>query len=87
MEDRETGFSAQEAVAVQRALRRALGMEAETFPLEAFIGMISDEVEQFRASGKTDADIAALIRETIGRDVSEGDIGVFYAPPEARGRA
>ncbi len=84
MDDTASTFSAQEAVAVQRELRRALGLGAETFPLPAFIGMISDEIEQFRAGGRSDADIAALIKSTVGRDVDAADIGKFYASPEAR---
>ena len=83
MEDNQ-GFSIQEAVAVQRELRRSLGLGAETFPLPAFVGMISDEIEQFRSAGKSDADIAAVIRDTVGRDVSADDIARFYAPPEQR---
>ena len=84
MNDTASAFSVQEAVTVQRELRRALGMEAETFPLPAFIGMISDEIEQFRAAGRSDADIARLIKGTIGRDIDPADIERFYAPPEAR---
>ena len=84
MGDNETTFSAQEAVAVQRELRRSLGLGAEAFPLPAFIGMISDEIEQFRSSGRSDAEIAALIKSTIDRDVAPSDIAQFYASPETR---
>jgi hypothetical protein len=84
MDDAETQFSAQEAVAVQRELRRSLGLEAETFPLPAFIGMISDEIEQLRAGGRSDADIAALIKTTIGREIEPQAIARFYAEPDAR---
>ena len=77
-------FSAQDAVAVQLALRRSLGLGPEAFPLPAFICMISDEIEQIRSAGKTDADIAALIARTIGREVDPADIAQYYAPPEAR---
>ena len=82
--DEEQTFSAHEAVAVQRELRRSLGLGAESFPLPAFVGMISDEIEQFRSAGKSDADIAAVIKNTVGRDVNPGDIAQFYAPPEER---
>lgn len=77
-------FSVQEAVAVQREMRRSLGLGAEEFPLPAFVGMISDEIEQLRAAGRSDADIVAMIKATIGRDVSSADIAEHYAPPEAR---
>ncbi len=83
MDDDQT-FSAQEAVAVQRELRRSLGLDAEAFPVPAFVGMISDEIEQFRAAGKSDADIAAVIKSAVGRDVSPETIAQFYAPPEER---
>ena len=77
-------FSIQEAVAVQRELRRTLGLGEESFPLPAFVGMISDEIEQFRAAGKSDADIADVIKNTVGRDVNPDTIAQFYAPPEDR---
>lgn len=82
--DRDQTFSIQEAVAVQRELRRSLGLGAEAFSLPAFVGMISDEIEQFRAAGKSDADIAAVIKGAVGRDVSPETIARFYAPPEER---
>ncbi len=84
MEETAPAFSAQEAITVQREMRRALGLAAETFPLPAFIGMISDEIEQFRAVGRSDADVAALIRATTGREVDPADIAKFYASPAAR---
>lgn len=84
MMDSANGFSAQEAVAVQREMRRALGLDAETFPLPAFVGMISDEIEQLRAAGRSDADIAQMIKTTIGRDIDPAVIAAHYAPPEAR---
>ena len=84
MSEDEAGFSAQEAVAVQRELRRTLGLEAETFPLPAFVGMISDEIEQFRQAGKSDADVAAVIKSAVGREVEPSDLARFYAPPEER---
>ena len=83
MDDDQT-FSVEDAVTVQRELRRSLGLGAETFPLPAFVGMISDEIEQFRAAGKSDADVAAVIKTVSGRDVSPDDLARFYAPPEER---
>ena len=84
MDDSASNFSAQEAVTVQRELRRALGLPAEAFPLPAFIGMISDEIEQFRADGRSDAEIATLIKDAIGRELDPADIARFYARPEER---
>ncbi|WP_425230079.1 hypothetical protein [Sphingomonas sp.] len=48
-----------QAMAAQRALRRELDLPDERFPLPAFIGMISDEIEQLRAAGHDDGSIAA----------------------------
>jgi hypothetical protein len=84
VDDRQTTFSAHEAVAVQEELRRTLALEPEQFPLPAFIGMISDEIDQFRDAGRSDADVVALIKNTVGRDVTVADIERFYAPPQAR---
>lgn len=84
MDDRQTTFSVREAVAVQAELRRSLALNPEQFPLPAFIGMISDEIDQFRDAGRSDADVVALIKSTIGRDITVADIERFYASPQAR---
>ncbi len=81
--DAET-FSAEEAVTAQRELRRALGLGEERFPLRSFVGMISDEIEQLRAAGRTDADVAATIRQATGRAIDPSAIAEFYASPERR---
>ena len=47
--------------------------------------MVSDEIEQLRKAGKTDEQIATLIKEAIGIEVPSAAIGEFYASPEARG--
>lgn len=86
MVEQTTTFSAEDAVAVQRELRRSLGLAAETFPLPAFIGMISDEIEQFRGAGRSDDDVVAVIKGTLGRDIAAQEIAEHYAPPEARRR-
>jgi hypothetical protein len=80
----DQSFSVSEAVAVQRELRRSLGLADEAFPIPAFVGMISDEIEQFRAAGKSDADVAEVIKTVVGREVSAETIARFYAPPEQR---
>lgn len=84
--DNEDVFSAEEAVVVQKAMRRQLGLDDERFPLPAFIGMISDEIEQFRQAGRTDAEIAELILSVSGRSVSPADIEMHYATPHQRRR-
>ena len=78
-------FTGLQAATAQTALRSALGLEPELFPVQAFIGMISDEIEQLRSDGRTNDEIANLISDATGTSVSADVIGEFYAPPEARG--
>ena len=78
-------FSAEQAVRTQAALREALGLGPERFPLQAFVGMISDEIEQLREAGRSDAEIARLVSHAGGAEVSADDLQAFYATPEARG--
>ena len=73
-----------EAMKAQQALRAAAGLEPESFPVQAFVGMISDEVEALRAAGRTDAEIVALIRESSGIAIAEQELAAYYAGPEAR---
>ncbi len=40
----EKTYPLEEAVKAQKALRAAAGLGAEQFPIEAFVGMISDEI-------------------------------------------
>ena len=79
-------LSARQIAAAQTELRAALGLPPETFPLPTFISMVSDEIEQLRTQGRTDAEIAALIQASSKITVSAEDVGRHYAPPEARGR-
>lgn len=83
--DPEITLTAQQAAEAQTALRHALGLAPENFPVEAFVGMISDEVEQLRAQGKTDDQIAGVIADAVGVRLPAGDITRFYASPEERG--
>ena len=75
-----------QALAAQRALRESIGLPEERFPLPAFIGMVSDEIEQARAAGRDDASIAELLTGESGVTVSADDVSRFYAPPEQRQR-
>ena len=81
----EPTFSGQEASEVQTALRRALDLEPEQFPLPAFVGMISDEIDQLRDAGKDDDAIAALVSAVSGKTITAEQIGRYYASPEDRG--
>lgn len=80
-------FPIEEAIKAQKALRDAAGLEPEMFPVEAFVGMISDEIDQLRSRGKSDGEIANLVAQHSNIEISAGDIAAHYAPPEARGHA
>ena len=82
----EPTFSGQEAAEAQTALRRALGLGPEWFPIQAFVGMISDEIEQLRGQGQDDAMIARVIAEATGKIITAESITRFYASPQERGR-
>lgn len=84
MEHGLPSFSIEQALATQRHMRGLLGLPDERFPLPAFIGMISDEIEQMRAAGRTDSDIADLIGEATGVRPETADIARYYAAPEDR---
>ena len=79
-------FSIDQAIGAQRRLRSSLGLEDERFPLPAFIGMISDEIEMMRQAGRTDADIVAVIADATGERIAPEDLARHYAPPEQRRR-
>jgi hypothetical protein len=73
-----------QALCAQKALRDAAGLQPELFPIEAFVGMISDEIEQLRSQGKTDSEIAALITANSSIEITAEEISANYAPPEER---
>lgn len=77
-------FSVDEAVKAQRALREAGGQGAEMLPVQAFVGMISDEVEVLRRLVKSDEEIARIIKENSSIDISAAEIAENYATPEER---
>ena len=80
----EKTYPIEQALRAQKALRDAAGLEPEMFPLEAFVGMISDEVEQLRSQGKTDDEIAALISQNSDIEITAAEIAENYASPEDR---
>lgn len=73
-----------EALKAQRALREAAGLPPEQFPIQAFVGMISDEVESLRQAGKSDEEIAALVRQNSSIEITGDEITQYYGSPEGR---
>lgn len=77
-------YPIEEAVRAQRALRELAGLGPEQFPIQAFVGMISDEVETLRQQGKTDEDIARAISQNSKITITADEIAANYASPEER---
>lgn len=77
-------YPLEEALKAQQSLREAAGLEPEQFPIEAFVGMISDEIEILRKDGKSDEQIASLIQSSSAIQISADDIARNYASPEQR---
>ena len=77
-------YPIEQALRAQKALRDAAGLGPEMFPIEAFVGMISDEIEKLRSQGKTDSEIAALITENSNIEITAEEISENYASPEDR---
>ena len=77
-------YPAEEAIKAQKSLRDAAGLAPEQFPIQAFVGMISDEIESLRKRGKTDDEIASLIRDNSSIEISASEIAENYATPEER---
>ncbi len=77
-------YPIEDALRAQQALRQAAGLEPEQFPIEAFVGMISDEIEELRKLGKSDEEIAGLIRASSRIQITAAEIAENYASPELR---
>lgn len=77
-------YPVEQALRAQKALREAAGLGPELFPIQAFVGMISDEVERLRSQGKTGEDIASLIRAHSDIQITAAEIAENYAPPDQR---
>ena len=77
-------YPLEEALKAQQALRDAAGLAPERFPIQAFVGMISDEIDSLRTRGKTDSDIAAIIAQNSAIAITVEEIAAHFAPPEER---
>lgn len=84
MADANKTYPLEEALKAQSALRTLAGLGPEQFPVQAFVGMISDEIEQLRNQGKTDSEIATVIEANSKIRITAADIADNYASPEER---
>lgn len=77
-------YPVEEAVKAQKALRQVAGLGPEMFPVQAFVGMISDEIESLRKLGTSDEEIVALIHQHSSIEITEKDISEYFVPAEQR---
>ena len=77
-------YPVEDAIQAQKALRSLAGLGPEQFPIQAFVGMISDEIEQLRKKGHTDEDIARVINTNSKIEIMAAEIAENYASPEQR---
>lgn len=75
-------YPVEEAVRAQKALRELAGLGPEMFPIQAFVGMISDEVEALRKQGHSDEQIAQTIAANSKIAITAAEIRANYATPE-----
>ena len=84
MEDYGKVYPVEEALRAQKALRDLAGLGPEMFPIQAFVGMISDEVETLRRQGHSDEEIAHAIEAHSRIAITAEEIAAHYASAEAR---
>ncbi len=77
-------YPIEEALKAQAALRNLAGLAPEQFPLQAFVGMVSDEIEHLRQLGHTDETIATVIQSHSNIEITAEQIAENYAAPELR---
>jgi hypothetical protein len=77
-------YPLEEAVRAQKALRELAGLGPEMFSIQAFVGMISDEIESLRNQGRSDEEIARVIQANSAISVSAADISAYYSSPAER---
>ena len=80
-------YTVDQVATCNTALRTALGKPPEHFTQAQFVGMISDEIEQLRAQGWSDAEIASLVAESTESVMDAEAIAAHFAPPELRRRS
>ena len=80
----EKTYPIEEALRAQRALRDLAGLGPEEFPIQAFVGMISDEIETLRAQGHSNQKIAETITAHSSIAITAEEIATHYASPQER---
>ena len=73
-------FTVYQVAGAQKALRSVARLPEERFPIQVFIGMLGDEIQALRESGKTDREIASLINWAAGVNITASDVTEYYAP-------
>ena len=84
MEETQKTYPVEQAVQALNALRSFGGLGPECFPIQAFVGMISDEIEHLRKLGHSDEAIAEVITSNSKIEITASEIAQNYAPPEER---
>ncbi len=80
----EKNYPIEEALRAQKALRDLAGLNPELFPVQAFVGMISDEIETLRNQGHSDEQIASVVSSSSSIALTAEEVGRYYASPEER---
>ncbi len=80
----ENTIPLEQALRAQKALRDAAGLAPEQFPIPAFVGMISDEIDALRQQGHSDEQIAELIRKNAQVAITAKDLSDNYAEADRR---
>lgn len=83
--EKEATYPIREALKAQGALRQAVNLPPEQFPLSSFVGMVSDEIEVLRKLGRSNEEIAAMICASSAIEITAAQVSEYYAPPELRG--
>ncbi len=63
-------FSTTELAEARAALRAAMGVGDPSLDAPAFMAQLGEEIAQLRRVGRSDAEIATLIGEAVGREVA-----------------
>jgi hypothetical protein len=80
----EAAYPLDEALRAQKALRELAGLGPERFPIAAFVGMVSDEIEILRKEGRSDEEIAGTIAGNSAIAITADEIAAHYSPHEQR---